>query len=226
MSSYELFKQDIRVVIKSYPDLIITSTNGKEILKGIFKVVDEEGNEWNSFSIEIHHRDGYPRCFPLLYEVGGKIPKIPDWHINEIGSCCITVPLIEITACKKGLSVSNFIERHAKPYLFNQAHRLYKGIYADEEFSHGVFGIWEHYEDLFHEKNKSSIIGHLNKILKIEFGKKTQCFCGKRAKFRKCHQDVFNVFKTLPDSFVKSEIERLSNSLEIIKQLDSNTPKI
>lgn len=210
MNSYEIFKQDLKQVIASYPDLKIVSTNGKQILKGTFRVIDDDGKEWNSFSIEIHHRDGYPYCFPLLFETGGKLPKIPDWHINEIGSCCITVPLIEVTACKNGLSILNFIELYAKPYLFNQAHRLREGIYVNKEFSHGIFGIWEYYEEIFQEKNRHKIIEYLNKISKIEFGKKTPCFCGKKARFRKCHQEVFRIFKPVSASFIRSEIERLS----------------
>jgi hypothetical protein len=217
MNSYEIFQRDLKEVIKLYPDLLIASVNGKDVLKGTYKIIDDDGYEWNSFSIEIHHRDCYPYCFPHLIEVGGKIPKIPDWHINEVGSCCITVPIIEITSCKNGLSVLNFIERHAKPHLFNQAYRLYNGVYAHEEFSHGIWGIWEYYEEIFQEKNKHLIIKYLETISKIEFGKKTPCFCGKKAKFRKCHQGVFKVFKILSNSFIKSEVEKLSGSLEIIK---------
>lgn len=215
MGSYEQFKQDIREAVKLFPDLKITSSDGKEMLKGIYKIVDDEGHEWNAFSIEIHHSEGYPYRFPLLYEIGGKIPKIADWHVNEVGSCCITVPLIEITACKNGLPVSKFIEKHAKPYLFNQAHRIEKGVYAKGEFSHGVYGIWEHYEDLFNEKDKNKILEHLNKISKIDFGKSTPCFCARKAKFRKCHQQVFKVFKPLSKSFINDQIKILSNSLKI-----------
>lgn len=223
MTSYEQFKRDIREAIKLYTDWKINLIEGKEILAGIFNVVDDEGVKWNSFSIEIHHSEGYPYCFPLLFETGHKIPKILDWHINEIGSCCITVPITEAIACRKGLSVIGFIEKHAKSYLFNQAYRLKKGVYAKEEYLHGIYGLWEYYEELFQEKEKSKIIGYLSSLSKSEFGKKTLCFCGRKAKFRKCHTTVFNIFKHLSKSFLQNQIKLLSNSLKILQTKSSPT---
>jgi hypothetical protein len=35
--------------------------------------------------------DRYPRREPKVFEVGGRIPRTPDRHINGGGDCCITV---------------------------------------------------------------------------------------------------------------------------------------
>lgn len=209
MSSYTLFRQQIADAAKVHPELKVSVRNGVELLSGTFRIVDDEGKEWNSFQIEIRFNTSFPYRFPELFEVGGKIPKVADWHINTSGACCITIPLLEVTSCKSGVTVLQFIQNHVKPYLYNQAFRLEKGYYAHREFSHGVYGILEYYQELFNEKDVEKIIGYLKALKSTEFGKKTPCFCGRKAKFRKCHPEVFRVFKPIQGKFIDDEIEML-----------------
>jgi len=117
--------------------------------------------------------------------------------------------LLEVTNCRNGITVLQFIQNHVKPYLFNQAHRLEKGYYAHQEFAHGVYGILEYYQELFNEKDVGKIISYLETLKSTEYGKKTPCFCGKKAKFRKCHSAVFKIFKPISNKFIDAEIERL-----------------
>jgi hypothetical protein len=209
MNSYHLFRQQITEAAITYPELKVSVRDGIELLSGTFRVIDDEGKEWNSFQIEIRFNPTFPYLFPELAEVGGKIPKISDWHINENGGCCITVPLLEVNSCKYGITVLQFIQNHVKPYLFNQAHRFEKGYYAHQEFAHGVYGILECYQELFNEKELEKVIGYLKTLKYIEFGKKNACFCGRKAKFRKCHPEVFRLFKYIPGNFIDDEIKRL-----------------
>jgi hypothetical protein len=210
MDNYTLFRQQIAEAAKVYPELKVSVRDGIELLSGTFRVIDSEGKEWNSFQIEIKFNKAFPYRFPELKEVGGKIPPIADWHINENGGCCITIPLLEVTSCKNGITILQFIQDHVKPYLFNQAYRLEKGYYAHQEFAHGVYGIFEYYQELFNEKDVEKVIGYLKILKSTEFGKKTACFCGRKAKFRKCHPEVFKTFKVIPGNFIDSEIVRLS----------------
>lgn len=209
MDSYSLFRQQIAEAAKVYPELKVSVREGIEFLSGTFRIIDDEGKEWNSFQIEIRFNSAFPYLFPQLVELGGKIPKVADWHINENGGCCITIPLLEVTSCKNGITVLQFIQNHVKPYLFNQAHRLEKGYYAHQEFAHGVYGILEYYQELFKEKDVEKVIGYLKILKSTEFGKKTPCFCGKKAKFRKCHPEIFRIFKPIPSKFIDDEIQRL-----------------
>ncbi len=209
MNSYTLFRQQIAEAAQVYPELKVSVRDGVELLSGTFRVIDSEGKEWNSFQIEIKFNKAFPYRFPELKEVGGKIPPIADWHINENGGCCITIPLLEVTSCRNGITVLQFIQNHVKPYLFNQAYRIEKGYYAHQEFAHGMYGILEYYQELFNEKDEGKVIGNLKILKSIEFGKKTPCFCGKKAKFRKCHPEVFKIFKPIPGNFIEDEIGRL-----------------
>lgn len=209
MDNYTLFRQQIAEAAKVYPELKVSVRDGIELLSGTFRVIDGDGKEWNSFQIEIKFNRAFPYRFPELKEVGGKIPPIADWHINENGGCCITIPLLEVTSCKNGITVLQFIQDHVKPYLFNQAYRLEKGYYAHQEFAHGMYGILEYYQELFNEKDVEKVIGYLKILKSTEFSKKTACFCGRKAKFRKCHPKIFKIFRAIPCQFIDDEIYRL-----------------
>lgn len=209
MDNYTLFRQQIAEAAKVYPELKVSVWEGIELLSGTFRVIDEEGKEWNNFEIQIKFSEAFPYRFPQLVEIGGKIPKIADWHIYPNGTCCITIPLLELVSCRNGITVLQFILNHVKPYLFNQAHRIEKGYYAHQEFAHGVYGILEYYQELFNEKDVGKIIRYLKALKANEFGKKTLCFCGRKAKFRKCHPDIYKIFKPIPVKFIDSEIESL-----------------
>ena len=209
MDNYTLFRQQIAETAKLYPELKVSVLDGIELLSGTFRVIDDEGKEWNNFEIQIRFSKAFPYRFPQLVEIGGKIPKVADWHIYTTGACCITIPLLEVISCRNGITVLQFIQDHVKPYLFNQAHRIEKGYYAHQEFAHGAYGILEYYQELFNEKDMRKIIGYLNILKSTEFGKKTPCFCGRKAKFRKCHTEVFKIFRTIPGQFIDDEIYRL-----------------
>jgi hypothetical protein len=209
MNNYSLFRRQIIEATKIYPELKVTVLEGLELLEGIFRVIDDDGNEWNSFYIQIKFDIAFPYRFPELKEVGGKIPRIADWHINQIGDCCITIPLLEAVNCRNGITVLQFIDNHVKPYLFNQAYRIEKGYYAHQEFAHGVFGILEYYQELFDEKDTEKLMRYLNAIKSADLSKNTTCFCGKMAKFRKCHPAVYRIFKPLSEKFIEAEIEMI-----------------
>lgn len=209
MDNYTLFRQQIAEAAKIYPELKISVRDGIELLNGTFRVIDDEGKEWNNFEIQIRFIEAFPHRFPQLFELGGKIPKIADWHIYSNGACCITIPLLELVSCRNGITVLQFIQNHVKPYIFNQAHRIEKGYYAHQEFAHGAYGILEYYQELFKEKDVEKIIEYLKTIKSIGLGKKTPCFCGRKAKFRKCHPEVYKIFKPIPGKFIEGEIESL-----------------
>jgi hypothetical protein len=68
---------------------------------------------------------------------------------------------------------------------------------------------------LFNEKDVKKVIGYLKTLKSTEFGKKTACYCGRKAKFRKCHSEVFKIFKHIPGRFIDDEINRLELLIKI-----------
>ncbi|MCE7057649.1 hypothetical protein LZF95_23405 [Algoriphagus sp. AGSA1] len=197
MESSEIFESHIGPVIEKYPKLSrVLTSEGKVTLKGEMEIIDAEGNFWEVFEIEIHHVDSYPLQFPKVYEVGGKIPKIADWHIYvDTKSCCVAIAPEESIACKKGITLVQFIDEFVLPFFFNQAFRRVEGYYKNGEYSHGIQGIFEFYDETFKTHgNVSALIRLMKKmaLIKTRPGRTHQCFCGSVNKFRHCHRETFN----------------------------------
>ncbi len=120
MTGYDKFINQLQEVQENFPELKQTTVGGKIILRGILPVIDNEGNHWEDYEVEIHCTDNFPNEFPRLYEVGGKIPRIGDWHIYEdTGSCCVKILPEEKIRCRNGITVREFLQEEVMPYLFN-----------------------------------------------------------------------------------------------------------
>lgn len=192
--SYSLFCHQIDSVIKKFPNLKITELGGVLVLKGILDIINEHEEVAGSFSIEIKYSVDFPYRFPLLYEVGGDIPNLANWHKYSDDRCCITVEPDEILKCKDGISVITFIENYAIPYFANQIFRKQNGEYKNGEYSHGAIGLLEFYSVLFQTSDKSKwreYVNFVNSGKAIKVGRNERCFCGSGIKYKNCHNKIF-----------------------------------
>ena len=192
--SYSSFCHQIDSVIKEFPHLKITELDGVRLLKGILDIVNDNDEIVGRFSIEIKYCVDFPYRFPLLYEVGGDIPNLADWHKYTDEMCCITVEPDEILKCKDGISVITFIENYAIPYFANQIYRKQNGVYKNGEYSHGIIGLLEFYSVLFQTPDKSKWREYVNLVSSgkaIKAGRNDRCFCGSGLKYKNCHDKIF-----------------------------------
>lgn len=198
--SYGLFVEQLVEAEDAYPKLKRKLTDKGYILAGDLDVIDHTGKLWETYQVEIHYREGFPHCFPLLYETGGKIPKIADWHVYEDTlSCCVKVQPAEIIRCLKGISITEYIKEEALPYFFNQTHRRLEGYYINGEYGHGLAGIYQFYaEELKTDTDIKKMLRLIQFIATNEKPDRTSiCFCGSGAKFRYCHRSAFDVLNQI-----------------------------
>lgn len=206
LDSKSIFEHQLHEAITLYPGLRIVDGVHEKYLCGALDILDHDGGLWDQFMIEIHRSPRFPMRFPVLYEVGGRIPISQEWHIyvSDPGpkkSCCITVPPIEFVKCRSGISVSRYISDEVIPYLYKQAYRIHYGYYPGKEFDHGTEGIFEYYEELFGTKDSSKILDILS-TYSNKVHKKSKCFCGKNKQLRKCHPEAYISLKSLHPEFL------------------------
>ena len=178
--------------------------------------------------MEIIHHSDFPYRFPKVYEIGNKIPKIADWHINEDHSFCIDVFPSEIIKCKDGCSLIAFIEKELTPYLFNQTHRREEGHYVGGEYSHGLLGVYEFYADRLKTKNNVRKTLSLMTFIATQQRPKrsNRCFCDSGELFRNCHRKAYDELKLLGNFFLINDINNLYkwSGLHGMDQLRKNNP--
>jgi hypothetical protein len=214
-TGYEQFADQLEDAITAFPSLSIAVSGGNKILKGTLPVVDKEGKYWDDYGIEIHCSNNFPDEFPLLFETSDKIPKIADWHIYEDTlSCCVKVKPEEMLRCKKGITLKEYIQEEALPYLFNQTHRRVEGYYVNGEYAHGLAGIYQFYADLL--KTGADIRQTLQLMEYIASHDRpvrtSLCFCGGKAKFRNCHREAFDKLKEIGDDNVKHDADNIAKA--------------
>jgi hypothetical protein len=214
---YQLFVEELAEACRAYPTLSIYEDEKGKYLRGPFDIFDDDGKFWESYEIEIRFQKGFPKRFPKLFEVGGKIPKIPDWHVNPTdNSSCITVTPDEMLICRNGITVTSFILEYVRPHLANQTHRRQEGFYANGEYGHGQEGLWQFYENELGTKDKSEILRFLNIIANsTKPGKKSPCFCGSGQKYPKCHRDSYIRLSQLGKDYLFKEIQLLKGVLSL-----------
>ena len=216
---YEQFVSQLEQVTSVFPSLSVTTSENKKILKGTLAVVDKEGKHWEDYEIEIHCPNNFPYEFPILFETSDKIPKIGDWHINEdTHSCCVKVHPAEILRCKKGITVTEYIQEEVLPYLFNQTHRRVEGYYVNGEYGHGAVGVFEFYADILKTGTDIKLTLRLMQYIADHTrpGRTSYCFCGRNAKFRHCHRDAYDKLKSIGDIQIKNHVYLIAKAVKLV----------
>lgn len=205
-----MLEKDITLFLEKHPDFKIVNTDEKVFLEGTSIVSDSNGVKWDEYKIKISISiEEYPHFFPILNELEGKIPQNPDWHTFPDGTCCVAVrPIINIEK-NKGISLERYYKTYVIPYLANQTYRKLTGKFADGEFSHGVFGIYEYYKKLFNSENLTIINLYLKIMLQNKVPSRTnKCFCGSEKKYRHCHREIIQTIISIGIDNVIVDLEK------------------
>lgn len=208
-SNQELFNRQLDEVIHHFPQLKKVVGSDGDFLKGILDIPNDEGVIIGSFMIEIRNRQGFPNRFPSLFETGGDIRNEADWHKYPNGSCCITVEPDELLICRNGITIMEFIRKHAIAYFANHHHRLITGEYKNGEYAHGHEGTFQFYTRLFKTSDMGKWIEYYDHVFKkksINIGRNDRCFCGSEQKFKVCHDKVFQDLKWLGKDAVREQL--------------------
>lgn len=211
-SNYKIFEKQLPEVVKKYPNFTIKLLGKKKFIKGILDVPNDDGNIVGSFLIEVHYKNGFPNKFPKLFEVGGDIPNIAEWHKYEDNSCCITVDADEILKCKHAPSVLSFIENQSVSFLANFIFKKANNFYKNGEFGHGAKGIGEFYESLLKTTDRQLWIEYFEMTFRnkpYNTNRNDMCFCGSNTKFKKCHEIIFYKMNLIGKTQISNDFKQL-----------------
>lgn len=216
MRGYDKYVSQLLEAQEFFPSLKEIKVNGKLVLRGVISIVDRDGIHWEDYEIEIHCTEHFPKEFPRLFEVSGKIPRIADWHVYEdTGSCCTKIPPEEILRCQKGITVAEYIKEEVFPYFFNQTHRRVEGYYINGEYSHGGKGLLEYYSKELKTGSDYNLTLELFRFIATHDKphRTSYCFCGKKEKFRHCHKGAFEKLKILGFEILKYHYAMMSKTI-------------
>jgi hypothetical protein len=174
-------------------------------------VVAAPGGPITEFDVRIECSPLYPRFEPKVFEVGGKIPREADRHINPDGDCCVTV-WENWLVTTDDQSFAGFIRGPLNEYLLGQYWFEKTGKWPFGERAHGASGLEEAYADALGIPNKREDLIYYLRLLSQDWPKgHWGCPCKSGRLLRHCHhQQLLAIHRRVPPIMARRMLRRLS----------------
>jgi hypothetical protein len=217
----------MREFIRDYKLMAIRPRAGNTpLLKGRLEFSarnPEVGEIEDAFDLEIDVPRNFPRDLPTVTETGKKIPRTPDYHVNQHdGSLCLGSPLRLLLLVSEKPSLIGFAETCLVPYLFAVWHKLrHGGSLPFGELAHGLPGILVDYMDLFKLEKPEEAFRALQLLgQKKRRANKDQCPCGCKRRLGKCKfNSRMRKFRELSErSWFRQQAQEAEQQLEIYRR--------
>lgn len=178
--------------LKDYPQMAIQpSPKAGLILSGqFFFTAHPNGGVsiTDSYQLMIDVPTAFPKGIPKVFETGGKIPRLPDFHVNSDNSLCLGSPIRLLQKLSDNSDLAGFAGTCIVPYLYAVSNKLQIGEkFAFDELAHGIQGIIEDYRSLFNLQEVGQVMETLIVLAKRpREANKKRCPCGCGRRLGKC----------------------------------------
>ncbi|THV60839.1 hypothetical protein EZV76_00420 [Flagellimonas alvinocaridis] len=177
-------------------------------------------SDGDSYEIEANLSQ-YPKFFPSVKEVGGRIPVKMDRHVYpSSGNCCFTTRAkSQILLKTKVKSLLQFFDWILVPFFENNSFYEIHSHYFGEEYSHGENGIIESYKDILKIDDTLITAKTMIQATKSKFFKEHQnCYCGSGRRLRKCangkHINYLRHLYLVDKDVIQSDLNSFKDSID------------
>lgn len=192
----ELLAATRREVRRAYPTLHFFERKEHVWLKGGFPLADD-GRIFDRYKVELKLARDYPNGLPTAWEIGGRIPRVPERHVNpQDGSLCTCLPDAQRAAKPEGTTLMDFLDGPLRNYLLGNTLVEMGEPWPFGEWSHGSQGVREFYGELLGTTDSTVIARYLACLGKPILRGHWSCPCGSRKKVRDCHLEALRTLRT------------------------------
>ena len=184
-----LFENEKAEVETHYPQLHVAVAGDLVFVRGSFPV-NAEGIILDRYSVEIHLATDHPRSLPVVCEVGGRIPRTLERHINSDGAACILLPDERWRVWPPGSTLLAFLQGPVHNFFLAQSLVEQGDSWPFGQWSHGANGIREYYEELLNTADSEVIWRFLRCLAAEQIKGHWDCPCGSRQRLRNCHMST------------------------------------
>lgn len=186
-SEIDIFEE----IARDYPGLrLVSRDNSFAIYKGLvgFKA-DYEGRGLveDDFEVEIVYPIGFGHDLPTAKEIGGRIPRKPDFHINPDGTMCLGTPHAVRQKWNREPSLNGFINLLVIPFLYFYSFQKKYGRNPFDDLAHGGEGLLAYYKELLVLNSDLSVLEYLKIIIEDNYRGHIPCPCKSGTRLRDCH---------------------------------------
>jgi hypothetical protein len=182
--------------LNDQPFISIQPSSGNSLLlEGDFQFCAEhEGRPRISdiYHLQISIPKEFPLQVPTVAEIGGKIPRIDNFHVNGDGTLCLGSRIRLMARLQSEPTVPGFSKNCIVPYLYAMSLKLtHDQDFIFGELRHGIRGELDDYKELLGLKRNDQVVPALLCLLKKKrLANKMSCPCGCRRRLGKCEFNV------------------------------------
>lgn len=178
---------EIEQDLEAYPQLhLVLAGPGQAHVRGAFPVRSADCKELDHYLVRIELPDEYPDALPIVFEVGERIPRIADRHINPGGSACVMLPDDRWRCFPAGARFRQFLDGPLHQFFLAQSLVELGEPWPFGQWSHGANGRLEYYQWLFSTADLSIVLQTLGLLTESEIGQDVACPCGLDRRLRDC----------------------------------------
>ncbi len=184
-----LFSEVQKAVAQHQPELSVLRSASLIVLEGLF-VVSGPNGPFDSYQIKAGIAADFPAEEPMVFEEGGRIPRIADRHVfPKDGNCCLGV-WEEWLLTAPDHRFETFLTGPMHDYFVSQTYYEVNGTWPYGERSHGILGVLESYADLLEVSPDAKILAdYLHLLSRQKIKGHALCPCGNGKRLRYCHSD-------------------------------------
>lgn len=213
---FEEFKQLIQV---RYPSLFLSIEDSRVTLTGMLFLRDVDGYEIDNYRVKIVCLENYPKVEPIVYELGGRIPKIADRHFYPAETnACLFLSDERYKYYNESTTIGDFIQQIVEPFFLSQSHYELTGKWLFGDRRHGVYGIIDFYQEVLNSNDLSEIMRFLYALAGDKVKGHWNCFCGSKRKMRNCHFDLVKEFRNnIPKGVAQKSLRKVYEYAESLR---------
>lgn len=186
---------------KYYPTLTTLSIDDHVYIKGTLRIKDDKNKELGSFLIDIIVPNNFPKDMPIVKETGGKIPQIPERHIDKIpdhlyGNACLKFRDAMFFEWDESCTIIDFMKKFVEPFfLWQIEYELTGGKNKNQAFEHGVDGAIQFYSEILNTNNNKIIVSFVKYLTKKKIKGHWPCYCRSGKALKDCHLSTLEVYR-------------------------------
>lgn len=168
------------------------------------------------YELDLKVPEKFPKELPVATEVGGRVPRSPDNHVNPDGSLCLGSPLHLLVELSEDATLVGYFKHCLVPYLYALTRHLDGSEpWIFGELEHGDDGLYEDYAKLLGIKSPEQVRKTL-KILSLQKRRANRkpcpCGCGRPVGGCRFNRRLAKLRRMAHRSWFREQLESLSVS--------------
>jgi hypothetical protein len=202
-----------RTLRDRFPTLHAFIEGDKCEVRGVFAAVAGD-----NYQISIELPNSYPVSLSVVFETGGRVPRVIDRHVFADGSLCLGVPLALWIVLRGDFRIEAILDGPLRSWLIGNSLVEEGEPWPHGDRPHGAAGILEHLGELIGSSDPF-VAGHF--LLDFLLGNVRghwSCPCGSGTIIRKCHRQAVDVLRAAPPSILMHAVDTIHKDLKRLEQ--------